>query len=117
MTGIVESPAKCNNIGEDAVDKFAAIIFNQRTFSLAGDVPQRRHPTQYYVHWAMESPVWTFKDHTRLQDLNHFFNWSMSYRLDSNFPVPYGSIIKKAPEPHRNDLGKQIFFKSLTILA
>ena len=54
----------------------------------------------------MESPVWTFRDRTRLQDLNNFFNWSMSYRLDSNFPVAYGSITKIAPEPNKNDLGE-----------
>ena len=95
-----------NLTGEDAVDKFDAILFNQRTIFLPGDVPRRRHPRQYYVHWSMESPVWRYKDHTRLMDLNHFFNWSMSYRLDSHFTVPYGSITKIAPEPHKKDLGK-----------
>lgn len=61
----------------------------------------------------MESPVWTFRDHTRLLDLNNFFNWSMSYRLDSNFPVSYGSITKKAAVPEKNYLGETTNIKKI----
>ena len=60
----------------------------------------------FTVHWDMESPIWNRRDHTKLKDLKRYYNWSMSYRLDSNFPVPYGSITKIAPEPQENDLGK-----------
>ena len=37
--------------GKNGTDKFAAIIFNQRTFFRSKDEPARRHPAQYYIHW------------------------------------------------------------------
>ena len=75
----------------DSVDQFHAILFHQRSLTLK-DKPSRRRPEQRYVHWSFESPVHTFYDLTDLKDLNNFFNWSMTYRLDSDFPVPYGEI-------------------------
>ena len=45
------------------------------------------------VHYnTVQSPVHRFYDQTDLKDLDNFFNWSMTYRLDSDFPVPYGDI-------------------------
>ena len=73
------------------MERFHAILFHQRSLSLK-DLPRRRRPEQYYVHWSFESPVHTFYDLTDLKHLRGIFNWSMSYRLDSDFPVPYGSI-------------------------
>ena len=40
----------------------------------------------------MESPVHSFYDLTDLKYLQNFFNLSMTYRLDSDISVPYGSI-------------------------
>ena len=40
----------------DSVDKFHAILFHQRSFSLH-DKPSTRRPEQRYVHWSFESPV------------------------------------------------------------
>ena len=73
------------------VDKFAAILFHQRSLTLK-DLPSRRDPRQFYVHWSMESPVHSFYDLTDLKYLQNFFNLSMTYRLDSDISVPYGSI-------------------------
>ena len=56
----------------------------------------------------VEAPVWNVRDPTKLTDLKGFYNWSMSYRLDSNFPVPYGSMTNIAPEPLKDDLGKTV---------
>ena len=37
-----------------------------------------------------EAPAHLNYDQETLQSMAGFFNWSMSYRLDSDFPVPYG---------------------------
>ena len=42
----------------------------------------------------MESPLFAYHDLTDLKYLNNYFNWSMSYRIDADFPVPYGQITK-----------------------
>ena len=78
--------------------------FHQRSLTLR-DKPSRRRPEQRYVHWSFESPVHTFYDLTDLKDLNNFFNWSMTYRLDSDFPVPYGEIqlVQHQTESERDD--------------
>ena len=56
------------------------------------DVPVVRLPRQYYIYWNVEAPLWLWLDRTDLGDLQSFFNWSMGYRLDADFPVPYGAL-------------------------
>lgn len=85
-------------LGKDGVDKFSAILFHQRSLSLK-DLPGLRDPTQFYVHWSMESPVHTFYDITDLKYLRNFFNLTMTYRLDSDISLPYGSIEQVRPLP------------------
>lgn len=82
-------------VGTGAVDKFDAILFHQRSLSRK-DLPdkRKRRPEQLYVHWSFEAPVYSFHDFTDLKYLSNFFNWSMSYRRDAEFPVPYGAIEK-----------------------
>ena len=66
-------------------------MFDPRDISLS-DVPAIRLPQQYYVYWNVEAPLWLWLDRTDLGDLQSFFNWSMGYRLDADFPVPYGAL-------------------------
>ena len=73
------------------VEKFDAILFDPRDISLS-DVPLSRLARQYYVYWNVEAPVWLWLDNTDLGDLQNFFNWSMGYRQDADFPVPYGAL-------------------------
>ena len=75
-----------------SVADFDAILFHQRSISLRTDRPQSRRAEQRYVHWMFESPAHLFYDVTPLTEMNNFFNWSISYRLDSTFPTPYGSF-------------------------
>ena len=72
-----------------SVSDFDAIIFHQRSIRLQ-DIPAKRGPDQRYVQWMFESPAHSNYDFTPAAKLAGFFNWSMSYRLDSTFPRPYG---------------------------
>ena len=46
--------------------------------------------------------VYLLCDH--LCSLNHYFNWSLSYRADSRFPAPYGRLEQTTPHPTGPDL-------------
>ena len=76
-----------------SISQFDAIMFHQRSFSWR-DAPRaaERRPEQRYVHWMFESPAHLNYDVVPLSELSNFFNWSMSYRLDSTFSSPYGSF-------------------------
>ena len=69
------------------------------------DLPDQhlRNPKQYYIMFLEESPqmdsypameFFSF-DSPPYKKLKGFFNWTMTYRRDSDFYVPYGWIIPK----------------------
>lgn len=63
-------------------------------------LPQRLHEILLTYAWSLilfdapcrmfEAPAHLIYDRETLESMAGFFNWSMSYRLDSDFPVPYG---------------------------
>lgn len=58
--------------------------------------PNQRNPNQIWAFLTDESPYNTFLDHkNQMKDYNGIFNWSMSYRMDSDIPVPYGRTVLK----------------------
>ena len=80
-------------LGKNAVHKFDSILFHQRSFTWKDAPSQKlRRQNQRYVHWMMESPAHLHYDVTSLKNLSNFFNWSMSYRRDADFPTPYGQF-------------------------
>merc|ERR1711970_702053 len=84
----------------DSVAQFDAIMFHQRSFSWRdAPNPEERRAGQRYIHWMFESPAHLNYDITPLSELSNYFNWSMTYRLDSTFPAPYGSFENIAPHP------------------
>merc|ERR1711894_122195 len=50
---------------------------------------RKRKPNQRYVMFLMESPK---NDGFPYEKFNGFFNWTMTFRLDSDFPNPYGWV-------------------------
>ncbi|XP_063391829.1 alpha-(1,3)-fucosyltransferase 4-like [Cydia fagiglandana] len=66
---------------------------------LKGSLPDVKHrqPYQRWIFWTDESPINTFPIPGRykpsFKQLANVFNWSMSYRSDSDIPVPYGRTI------------------------
>ncbi|XP_053241607.1 alpha-(1,3)-fucosyltransferase 4 [Podarcis raffonei] len=67
-----------------------AVVFHHRNLMSSGlqNLPRVRPPEQRWVWMNSESP-----SHTRgLQDLGGIFNWTMSYKVDSDVFVPYGYL-------------------------
>ncbi|XP_069165577.1 alpha-(1,3)-fucosyltransferase C isoform X2 [Procambarus clarkii] len=63
-------------------------------------LPTQRSPHTRYVFWLMESPAHLF---ARIERFNQVFNWTFTYRLDSDFPLPYGRVYRRrVPEKPSN---------------
>lgn len=88
------------HFGKNKEFLFDAIMFHQRSLSMR-DMPDRRKRrlSQRYIHWSFETPAYSFHDLTDLKYLSRVFNLSMSYRSDSDIPVPYGHIQKTREHP------------------
>ena len=44
--------------------------------------------------WLAESPDYVFNSVTNLSTLNNYFNWTMSYRRDSTFYIPWTNFVQ-----------------------
>ena len=94
-----------------SVSLFDAVIFHMADLEILKpqDLPnqQDRIPNQRYVMFFMESPQHWTADFSRF---NNFFNWTMTYRLDSDIPNPYGWIVPKLSDksfvPTIDDIGQ-----------
>lgn len=77
---------------------FDAILIHAAEIDLATmltDIATWRQPHQRFIYMTMESPL-SYNapaDHR----LNDFFNWTMTYRLDSDLPRPYGFFELQLP--------------------
>lgn len=70
-------------------DEFDAIIIHIR--GLPNDWPPKRSTKQRYIMLAQEPPIYLYE----YRDLSKLaFNWTMTYRLDSDLPLPYAWIDK-----------------------
>lgn len=58
--------------------------------------PDYYHPRQRWVFHLNEPASHTFLKVKSLRGFNNFFNWTMTYRLDSDIPTPYVSLFKRA---------------------
>lgn len=87
------------------------------------DLPpnDKRSPNQIWAFMTDESPFHTFL-HTKENkfiEYNGIFNWSMTYRMDSDIPVPYGrTILRPHEDPSKEfDLYKWFLSKRHDVLV
>lgn len=78
-----------------------AIVFHPFDMNWT-DLPSSRGPAQRYVFLLHESPATGAK----LDVQPGFFNWSMTYRLDSDIPYPYWYLARNASARQALDVGK-----------
>ncbi|XP_066953135.1 alpha-(1,3)-fucosyltransferase C-like [Macrobrachium rosenbergii] len=66
-----------------------AVIWHVRS----GDksLPSKRSSHTRYVFWLLESPMHVY---TNLKRFENVFNWTFTYRLDSDFPSPFGRVYR-----------------------
>jgi len=70
-------------------EDYDAVIFFDPTWADVSQKPAKRSPHQHYVWLTYEAPGY----HTYISKWNEssgFFNWTISYRWDSDFVAPYG---------------------------
>lgn len=73
-----------------AVHDADAIVFNAPPLKLEDfPIDPHRRSEQRYIFLSPEPPV-LFAE--KMLKLDHFFNWTMSYRRDSDIPYLYGSV-------------------------
>lgn len=89
-------PNKCY-IANDrrTLRKSDAIVFYGRDLNL-DDMPPVRSQGQKWVYWSLEPP-WHCASNS-LRYLNDTFNWTMTYRYDSDILDAYGAVHEKATD-------------------
>ena len=84
----------------DSINEFDAIIFFIEHM-MGGNIPPpnqyHRKSSQRYVMFLMEGPL---NEWFPFEKYKNFFNWTMTYRRDSDFYTPYGWIAPKHWEWH-----------------
>ncbi|KAK6181433.1 hypothetical protein SNE40_009281 [Patella caerulea] len=80
-----------------------AVVFNGVISSL-GTPPKRPNPDQIWVVSAWETPYHSRSKVFSNQGWKDQINWTMTYRLDSDIPVPYG-LVKKNENKSNKDYG------------
>ena len=75
-----------------------AVIFHGRDLPSVMDmkhIVKQKPPQQRWVYFIHESPKFTFYDPSLY---NGYFNWTMTYRRDSDFFVPYRTYTRLEPD-------------------
>lgn len=76
-----------NNRSFMPIESFDAIIFHgARYSSQSSGLPSKRNVNQKYVFFSLESP---YNTHFDPLVSNDFYNWTMTYRKDSDIHYPY----------------------------
>ncbi|KOX77553.1 Alpha-(1,3)-fucosyltransferase [Melipona quadrifasciata] len=71
-----------------------AVVFHLHLTRNVLELPTRTRWNQRWIFLTDESPIHTFLYGTQeLSIYNGLFNWSMTYRMNSDVPVPYGRTI------------------------
>jgi alpha-1,3-fucosyltransferase len=73
------------------VEEYDAVIIHVRGNNYnPEDLPKRRSPHQRYVFWNLESAELVEFINTTI--LANYFNWTLTYRWDSDLVMPYGYV-------------------------
>ncbi|KAK0096985.1 hypothetical protein PV326_003671 [Microctonus aethiopoides] len=75
----------------DSVINYDAILFHGIEMPLF-NLPRSRSPNQRYIYFSWESPLSRPLNSHDFASWPNFYNWTMSYRLDSDIIRPYGVI-------------------------
>ena len=78
----------------DAAD---AVVFHLHLTKSRSELPIKSRWDQRWIFLTDESPKHSFLyGNQEISSYNGVFNWSMTYRMDSDVPVPYGRVISRS---------------------
>ncbi|EZA62444.1 hypothetical protein DMN91_004015 [Ooceraea biroi] len=81
-----------------------AVLFHLHFTKAPSELPARSRRDQRWIFLTDESPFNTFVNSKQeLSNYDGLFNWSMSYRMDSDVPVPYGRTVRLPDNAAPND--------------
>ncbi|XP_037287935.2 glycoprotein 3-alpha-L-fucosyltransferase A-like isoform X1 [Rhipicephalus microplus] len=83
-----------------------AVVFHDRDTD-ARDLPRYRVGHQRWVYWNMEAPPNSRPE--QLVRIRSIFNWTYTYRLDSDVPHPYFTIHSRHGDSPQADEGQKPF--------
>ncbi|XP_063845303.1 alpha-(1,3)-fucosyltransferase C-like [Scylla paramamosain] len=81
------------------LDSAAAVVFHPGDMKPSYSLPASRPPGQPWIFLSFESPS-TVVSKVNLARLGGVFNWTMTYRRDSDVVVPYGLLLPRAAPLH-----------------
>ncbi|XP_053386289.1 alpha-(1,3)-fucosyltransferase fut-5-like [Mercenaria mercenaria] len=61
--------------------------------NVPGQLPKHRDVDQVFLFVTIESPVYLRYTNVGNKRFHNYFNWTMTYRMDSDIPYVYGSVI------------------------
>ncbi|XP_037094589.1 alpha-(1,3)-fucosyltransferase 7-like [Pollicipes pollicipes] len=80
----------------DELDQADAVVFHLiDLYWSQNNLPSRRPAGQIWILFCLESPAYPQTRIINTTVLNGVFNWTMSYRWDSDIPVPYGLVLPR----------------------
>lgn len=77
--------------------EYDAVLFHSRNWN-GNDLPHLRSSHQRYIYFAKEAPAWDV-DEAVYANMGGLFNWTMTYRWDSDVVHPYGWFEPKGSIP------------------
>jgi alpha-1,3-fucosyltransferase len=83
-----------NDRNEKNVELYDALLFHGINFKNT-DLPPKRNPKQPYIFYENESPEHDYFRNTSDWCPKSFFNWTLTYRFDSNIHYKFGSVVDK----------------------
>lgn len=88
------------SVDDSRVNESDAVLFHLHQTRGPHELPKYRPPGQIWIFFTDESPLHTFLLTRKyaMGDYDGLFNWSMTYRSDSDVPVPYGRTVPLTPE-------------------
>ncbi|XP_042900211.1 glycoprotein 3-alpha-L-fucosyltransferase A [Parasteatoda tepidariorum] len=80
---------------DSIVNNSDAVLFHLHQTKGPHTLPSEHPDHQIWIFFTDESPLHTFYASRKysMKDYNGLFNWSMTYRSDSDIPVPYGRTV------------------------
>ena len=76
----------------DAINADAILIEGQKA---PDKIPRHRDENQIFVFFQMESPVNLYETNLKDSKFIKYYNWTMTYRLDSDIALSYGVVVNK----------------------